>query len=199
MVREPLQDGPLVPHRSALVALLTTLSTASLVAQTTPSTRPPAGPPPAPCVADSAARRFDFWIGDWDVSPAGHPEVIVGHSVVEKISGGCALLENWTATNGSNGKSLNAFNRPLGHWQQYWVGSGGGVTEYRDSEWRGDTLVYLARSSSPKGAFLQRLSFSSQADGSVRQFAELSTDDGKTWSVGYDFYYRHHGEGGGRR
>lgn len=146
--------------------------------------------PPTPCMSDPNARKFDFWVGDWDVSPASAPSAVVGHSVVQRVSGGCALLENWTAGNGTDGKSLNTYNAPLGHWQQFWVGSGGSVTEYRDSEWHGDTLVYLAHSLSPQGPFLQRLSFSLLADGTVRQFGEISTDDGKTWTVGYDFRYR---------
>lgn len=145
--------------------------------------------PPAPCMSDPNARRFDFWVGDWDVTPAGTPGAVVGHSVIQRVIGGCAILENWTASNGTDGKSLNTYNSSLGHWEQFWVGSGGGVTEYRDSEWHGDTLVYLAHSNSPQGPYLQRLSFSALADGTVRQLGEISTDGGKSWSPGYDFRY----------
>jgi hypothetical protein len=143
----------------------------------------------APCMADSNARRFDFWVGEWDVMPA-NASVVVGHSLIQRIAGGCALLENWTASNGSEGKSINTYNATLGQWQQYWVGQTGGLTEYRESTWRGDTLVFLAHSVNAQGApFLQRLSFSPIAPNTVRQFGELSTDDGKTWAAGYDFHY----------
>ena len=145
--------------------------------------------PPTPCMTDANARRFDFWIGEWDVTPAASPATVVGHSVVQRVSGGCALLENWTAANGTDGKSLNSYNSALGHWEQFWVGSGGGVTEYRDSEWRDSTLVYLAHSSGPQGPYLQRLSFSPLDASTVRQFGEYSTDDGKTWTTSYDFRY----------
>jgi tetratricopeptide (TPR) repeat protein len=149
--------------------------------------------PPAPCMTNADARRFDFWIGEWDVTPASAPTTVVGHNSVQRIAGGCALLENWTAANGTDGKSLNTYNSALGHWEQFWVGSGGAVTEYRDSEWHDGTLVYLAHSSSPQGPFLQRLSFSALDANTVRQFGEYSTDNGATWTVGYDFrYHRTH-------
>jgi hypothetical protein len=144
--------------------------------------------PPAPCMSDSNARRFDFWVGEWDVTPAGDTTV-VGHSVVQIVSGGCALLENWTASNGSQGKSLNSYNTGLGRWQQYWVGQGGGTTEYRESRWNGKTLVFIAHSRNAKGSFEQRLSFTPLDSSTVRQLGETSTDGGKSWKVGYDFHY----------
>ena len=145
--------------------------------------------PPAPCLTSANARHFDFWIGEWNVSPA-NATVVVGHSVIQKVSGGCALLENWTAANGTEGKSLNSYNAVVGQWQQFWVGQGGAVTEYRESHWRGDTLVLLAHGATPPGGpSLQRLSFFPIDANTVRQFGEGSADDGKTWTVQYDLYY----------
>lgn len=145
-------------------------------------------PPPAPCMSDSNARRFDFWVGEWNVTPAGDTTV-VGHSVIQLVSGGCALLENWTASNGTEGKSLNGYNSGLGHWQQFWIGQNGGVTEYRDSRWDGTTLVFRAHSRNAKGIYEQRLSFTPLDSNTVRQLGEISTDGGKSWKTGYDFHY----------
>jgi hypothetical protein len=160
-----------------------------------PGTRAQSSQPPAaqavaaPCQSDLNRRRFDFWVGEWNVEDrTGKPS---GRSSVQRVSGGCALLENWTAPNGSTGKSLNTYNPEVGHWQQFWVGQFGAVTEYRDSEWRGDTLVFHATSRPSSGKeMLIRLSFAPLAGGSVRQFSEQSTDGGKTWDVGYELYYR---------
>jgi hypothetical protein len=160
-----------------------------------PGTRAQSSQPPAaqavaaPCQSDLNRRRFDFWVGEWNVEDrTGKPS---GRSSVQRVSGGCALLENWTAPNGSTGKSLNTYNPEVGHWQQFWVGQFGAVTEYRDSEWRGDTLVFHATSRPAGGKeMLIRLSFAPLAGGSVRQFSEQSTDGGKTWNVGYELYYR---------
>ncbi len=147
----------------------------------------------APCLADANARRFDFWVGTWEVTPA-NSTVVVGHSEVQVVSGGCALLENWTDRTGSEGKSLNTYNAKLGHWQQFWVGQQGEVTEFRDSHWDNGTLVFLAHGVDAQGAPLeQRLSFSPIDSNTVRQHGEQSTDAGKTWSTTYDFHYHRKG------
>ena len=143
---------------------------------------------PTPCATDPERRKFDFWVGDWTVTTAGG--AVVGSSVVQRINGGCSLLENWTAARGSTGKSLNSFNPAISKWQQYWVDQTGGVTEYRDSEWRNGALSFLAHGTQSNGsAVLQRLTFSAVSDSVVRQHGERSMDEGKTWSTTYDFYY----------
>lgn len=143
---------------------------------------------PTPCSNDPERRKFDFWVGEWTVTTAGG--TVVGSSVVQTINGGCSLLENWTSGRGSTGKSLNSFNPLISKWQQYWVDQTGGVTEYRDSEWRNGSLSFLAHTAQPTGgSMLQRLTFSALSDSVVRQHGERSTDDGKTWSTTYDFYY----------
>ena len=40
------------------------------------------------------------------------------------------------------------------------------------------------------GGPLVRMSYSKNADGSVRQHGEQSTDEGKTWATSFDFTYR---------
>ena len=143
---------------------------------------------PTPCAADPDRRKFDFWAGDWSVTTAGG--TVVGASSVQILNGGCSILENWTSARGSPGPSLNSFNPATSKWQQYWVDQTGGVTEYRDSEWHNGSLSFLANSTQPNGApAIQRLTFSAVSDSVVRQFGERSVDDGKTWSMTFDFYY----------
>ena len=112
------------------------------------------GPTPNACAAPDR-HKFDFWIGEWDVKVSAG--ATVGKSSVQSIAGGCGLLENWTAGNGSTGKSLNAYNPATKQWQQYWVGQGGAVTEYRESTWNDGSLSYIARGSAPNGPPIQRL------------------------------------------
>jgi hypothetical protein len=155
-----------------------------------------ASPPPAatkaaptPC-ADAAERhRFDFWIGEWDVTTKGGTHV--GASAVQSVSGGCALLENWTSANGGHGKSLNAYNPAIGQWQQYWIGQDGNPTEFRESTWEGASIVLRAHSpaAAKTPATEQRLTFSPVDSATVRQHGENSTDGGATWTTTYDFYY----------
>ena len=180
---------PQSTHRFARVLAIITFVAAGHTTPARAQSASGAAPAPEPCRADSDRRRFDFWAGEWNVeTPDGKP---AGHSVVQRISGGCGLLENWTDLRGGTGKSLNAYNPALHRWQQYWVGQYGAVTEYRESEWHGDTLVYRAESVSPAGKpVMLRLSFSPRADGSVRQFGEASTDGGATWKATYEFFYK---------
>jgi len=144
---------------------------------------------PTPC-ADAAERhRFDFWIGEWEVTTQGGTRV--GSSVVQSVSGGCALLENWTSARGGQGKSLNAYNPAVGQWQQYWIGQDGNPTEFRESSWSGPSIVFRARAATTGSTPVSesRLTFTPVDSVTVRQHGEQSTDGGATWKTQYDFYY----------
>ena len=142
-----------------------------------------------PCASDPDARRFDFWIGEWDVRTAqGFP---AGRSSIVAVSGQCALLESWTSVFGTSGKSLNGYNRALGQWQQFWIGQDRTVTEYRSSSWDGPSLVFLAAAApGDTTRTLQRLTFTPLSHDLVRQHGERSTDGGKSWGTTYDLYYQ---------
>ena len=58
-----------------------------------------------------------------DVTVGGQP---AGDNRIEKILGGCALLENWTGAGGMSGKSLNFYDPLREHWHQTWVDDRGG-------------------------------------------------------------------------
>ena len=134
-----------------------------------------------PCAYEPKARALDFWAGDWEVhNPQGQ---LVGRSHVEPVSGGCALLENWTDGMGGTGKSLSAYNSERSAWQQYWVGQYGDVTEYRQSEWSDGRVALVADGRLPDGTVVRRrMTFTRLPDGAVQQAFELSRDDGRTWT-----------------
>ncbi|HEV7595193.1 MAG TPA: hypothetical protein VGO33_09355 [Gemmatimonadaceae bacterium] len=160
------------------------------------SQTPGAAPQPVvTCASEPERHRFDFWIGEWDVTTkAGSP---AGHSVIQSVSGGCALLENWTSLRGGNGKSLNAWNPSIKQWQQFWIGQDGQVAEYRSSEMEGASLVFFIRSESTPSA-ITRLRFTPVDSATVRQHSESSADAGKTWKTDYDFYYHRKALQGGQ-
>ena len=105
------------------VTLLALLSAVTLLAQTPTSPAPLPSPPPI-------NHEFDFWLGEWQVTtPDGKA---AGTSRIESVAEGHGLLENWTgdpAAGGGNGKSLNCYNLGTRQWQQFWIGSRGGVLE----------------------------------------------------------------------
>jgi hypothetical protein len=144
---------------------------------------------PRPCLDQPERHRFDFWIGEWDVTTKrtndGSPG---GSSVIQSVSGGCALLENWTSIQGGQGKSLNAYNPLIRQWQQYWIGQNGEVTEYRTSSFDGSSLSFFT-DNGPGPNLIGRLTFSPVDSATVRQHYESSADQGKTWTTVYDLYY----------
>jgi hypothetical protein len=174
--------------RTAILSLAVLVMPLPARAQTAATPAGAPARPRSPCPADANRHRFDFWIGEWNVETKdGKP---AGRSSIQAISGGCGLLENWTDTNGGTGKSINAYNPTLGTWQQFWVGEFGAVTEYRESEWRGDTLSFRATSRANGKSLSLRLTFNPLGDGSVRQLGEQSADSGRTWTPTYEFFYR---------
>ena len=147
-----------------------------------------ATPPGRPCSA-SEYRQFDFWIGSWDVYEPG--DKLAGRNDIESIAGGCALLENWAGRGGFTGKSLNTWDSERRRWHQTWTDSAGSLL-LLEGGLDGDRMVLgseAADAAGVPGAVRQRIAWSRQADGSVRQLWETSTDGGKTWSVVFDGRY----------
>ncbi|HTR31404.1 MAG TPA: tetratricopeptide repeat protein [Puia sp.] len=143
-----------------------------------------------PCMSDPHAREFDFWVGEWDVYQTGTNNY-QGHSLVQMISAGCAILENWDSQS-STGKSINFVDPVTNRWKQTWAGSyAGGIQEfvngrYQDSAMRFDFQFLDSHGNKTIGRFV----FYNQGPDQVRQFNETSADGGKTWTTSYDLTYR---------
>jgi hypothetical protein len=172
------------PGKAMLAVCVAVAVSSSLPAQT--SSPPPPSPKPPQCSSDPERHRFDFWLGQWEVTTEGG--TVVGSSVIQSVSKGCALLENWTGAKGGQGKSLNAYNPLIHQWQQFWIGADGGVNEYRSSKVEGQSLVFLMEDSSNPSSIV-RLTFTPLDSATVRQHSESSADGGRTWVTQYDFYY----------
>lgn len=151
-----------------------------------------AAEPVSPCEGDDAYHLLDFWVGSWDVYVGDR---LVGANRIEKILGGCALLENWTAAGGSEGKSLFYYVPASETWKQVWVtenpSAPGGVKEKTlvpadESEsvrFRGDVLLPGG------GTYVDRTTLSPLTGGRVRQVIETSSDGGASWTVRFDAVY----------
>ncbi|MEO8673087.1 MAG: hypothetical protein ABI411_17350 [Tahibacter sp.] len=144
---------------------------------------------PADVCKPAEFHQFDFWIGDWEVfDPSGAQ---VGKSRIEPILNGCAISENWTESTGSEGKSYNAWEPSDKRWHQFWV-SDNGSTLWLTGGLVGKSMVLSGAKTDPKSgvAQAQRITWTPNADGSVRQHWEVSDDAGKTWSSSFDGTYR---------
>ena len=143
-----------------------------------------------PCAAPEY-RQFDFWIGAWEVSdPKGKP---LGRSRVEAILDNCVLLENWNSATGFAGKSFNLYNRDTGKWEQFWVDQSG-ARLHLSGGLVDNAMVLRGVQDKPNAETKQtqheRITWTPNADGSVRQVWETSKDDGATWAVNFDGVYR---------
>ena len=140
-----------------------------------------------PCLYSDEAKQFDFFIGEWNAfNPQGRS---VGSTVIQLIANGCGVLENWRDAFGNEGKSINFYDAADHKWHQYWMGSNGLPLRY-SGVYRDGAIRYDGEPSVTNGVkTISRLTFFKLDENTVRQLAENSTDDGKTWQVGYDFKY----------
>ncbi|TDR41239.1 hypothetical protein DFR29_111153 [Tahibacter aquaticus] len=151
----------------------------------------PTAAPAAKKAACSAAefRQFDFWIGDWTVTaPDGKP---AGRNRISAILDGCAISEEWTGAGGSNGRSHSAWDASNRRWNQYWVDDDAMVL-YLSGGLQGSSLVLSGEQVDPASGKRspQRVSWTPNADGSVRQLWQGSSDGGKTWATVFEGVYR---------
>jgi hypothetical protein len=94
------------------------------------------------------------------------------------------VAEFWNAANGVSGRSLNMYDAGDGQWHQVWVDSSGSRLML-DGQFSEGQMVLRAGT----GAARQQVSWSRNADGSVRQLWQTSNDGGATWSTTFDGKY----------
>ncbi|MGD9906025.1 MAG: hypothetical protein AB7U83_21345 [Vicinamibacterales bacterium] len=167
--------------------------------QTAPAPSPPAqpAPPPRPRCDRPEHRQFDYWVGEWDVRPAGQPEsapTALGN-VIRLEDGGCVVTEHWTTPQGS-GRSVNIFDRTRNQWHQTWVDSSGGLHQYWGQADAAGNIVFVGETPAAPPANTRqtvRLTFFNlgpdrQRPNRVRQFSEVLGADGR-WTTNYDLMY----------
>ena len=156
---------------------------AALLLTSTPALPQALAAPATPPCADPEFHRLDFWVGKWDVYPTGKDK-LVAHSLIEKVYG-CGVRENWMPLSNQPGGSLSVYVPGEKRWEQFWIDSGGSRAFFTGG-WDGKALVISGKWGGP----IVRMTYSKNADGSVRQFGEQSTDEVKTWAPNFDFTYK---------
>lgn len=158
------------------------------------TTTSPAGSTPAPAAtpatltspyARAEFHQFDFWIGEWEVH-AG--DKLAGHSTIAPIAGGCGISENWRSASGTgDGVSYNAWDPVDRHWRQFWISSQGYVLRLQGGL-RDGSMVMEGEMPNPQSGHMdrQRITWTPNVDGSIRQHWEASVDGGKTWTSSFD-------------
>ena len=140
-----------------------------------------------PCANAAEYRKFDYWLGEWDVEIGGQKN---GRSSIQLILDDCVIFENFWMTAGAPyaGKSFSIWDATEKRWEQQYVDTTG-----RSSTWlgavEGDRVVFYLRGQGPTPSTVNRMSYIREGADSVRQLIEVSTDDGKTWTPGFNGLY----------
>lgn len=142
------------------------------------------------CKAD-AFQRLAFWIGSWKATAPGGTDA--GKNRIERVSGGCAVLEHWDGLylidmKNHSARGLHWFDPSVKTWRHIWVDDAG------------QPLEMIARSDAEPGVIYRpvkepdskkktRMTIRPLDDGRVEQFGEQSSDYGKTWSETFRIFY----------
>ena len=179
-------------HRSreSTVALAGVLA-AALIAGAAPATAQDAPPPASPpgCT-DEVHRQFDFWLGTWDVTPAGQDEATAVNRITAE-HGGCVVLEQYEH-GAFTGMSINFYDAARETWHQSWMSNTGGAV-YLEGGLNDDGEMVLTDRDLPvaeTSGTINRVTWTPLAPGEVRQHWQQSQDGGETWSTAFDGHYR---------
>jgi hypothetical protein len=177
-----------VHQKSLLVTLLAGTFAARGIATTTPQGAPTCGSP--------EHRQFDFWLGEWDVYSGSQ---LAGTNSITSEHDGCVIAEHWVGTSGLTGSSLNVYDAATRRWHQTWVDSSGSLLllngRFADGAMRlASDAVSDAHDTDPgsdaRRGTLDRITWTPNADGTLRQLWEQSTDGGRSWTIAFDGVYR---------
>jgi hypothetical protein len=135
---------------------------------------------------DPTFRQFDFWLGDWNVhTPAGK---LAGTNRISREYDGCVIHERYTTPRGYSGESLNMFDVGKKVWHQTWVDSEGTLLVL-EGRFTGGYMLLEGQNTDAAGKVTKhRITWTANADGSVRQFWQ-STDATGTWVTAFDGRY----------
>ena len=132
-------------------------------------------------------QAFDFWIGNWSVT--NQAGVVLGTNRIEKLQDNCVLQEHWTGSSGSTGTSINFFNSLTKQWEQLWVDNQGTTLKLKGNR-EGNKMILSSDISSPadRNAYINRITWTLNEDGTVRQLWEI-LEDKKVVNVAFDGLY----------
>ena len=165
--------------RNLLLAVsVLTLASVSAMSQSPPQKLPACDQP--------EHRQFDFWVGEWEVLVNGKP---AGTNTITKEMKDCVIHEHWAGLGGMKGESFNMWDRSRKKWHQTWVTDTGSLLML-DGEFANGAMQMSGESMSPKGMVTNRVTWTPNPDGGIRQFWQTSIDGGKTWQTAFDGLYR---------
>lgn len=169
--------------RHATPFLLLALALAGIV----PARAQAQAQPAAAACSGPEYRAFDFWLGQWDVYAAGGK--LAGTNTITSEHGGCVLHEHYATERGYSGESLNIYDASRHAWHQSWVDSSGLLLVLEGGLRDGRMVLAGVTVGADGKKTRQRITWTPNPDGSVRQLWEATDAKGK-WTVAFDGQYR---------
>jgi hypothetical protein len=142
-----------------------------------------------PCCVDEN-RQFDFWVGEWKAFTA---KGLAGTNSIVIMEDSCVIQENWKSAAGNySGTSYNYYDRTDKKWKQLWIDNQGGSLELSGNFTDGKMVLQSQEkySEQNKVHFTDRITWTPNNDGTVRQHWQRTTDGGKTWTDIFDGTYK---------
>lgn len=136
--------------------------------------------------SDPAFRQFDFWIGEWQVHAADG--TLAGSNRIEREYGGCVIHEHYTTERGYSGESLNSYDSARKVWHQTWVDNSGTLLLLEGGLVDGNMVLEGELADANGKIARQRITWTPNADGSVRQHWQTADAKG-AWSTAFDGLY----------
>lgn len=160
-----------------LYTILLVLFTGNLLAQTNCS------------CCETTYKQFDFWVGNWSVTDTlGNT---VGENNISKIEDNCIIIEHWKGATGSNGTSMNYYDKTDATWNQVWVDNNGNVLKLKGVFSSGKMILKsdLIKKLDQK-SFYNQITWSKNDDGSVTQLWETYNEENKLLKTLFTGIYR---------
>lgn len=144
--------------------------------------------PKNPCSGEKYT-QFDFWEGNWNVyDTKGN---LIGTNNLVKMQSNCVMQENWESKVGpSKGTSYNYYNKADDSWNQVWVSNTGNVLVLKGGLVDGNMILKSDVVTSPKGKYINRITWSKNTDGSVTQVWDILNTEGKIISESFRGIYK---------
>lgn len=114
---------------------------------------------------------------------------MAGHNHISKILDGCVVFENWTsAASTFAGQSFNTYDPVSATWNQTWVDTGGATIHFSGRR-KGNIMHLAGTHTDGKGRHEYLMTYTLNADGTVRQLWRQS-DDNEQWTTIFDGLYK---------
>jgi hypothetical protein len=135
-------------------------------------------------------QQFSFWEGDWEVF--GYDGTKQGTNKIVFLQDRCVLQENWSGlTKNDAGTSYNFYNTEKKQWQQVWISNKGYVLELKGNYFDSTMVLKSELVKDFNGNYvINRVTWTKQSNGDVKQVWQVSSDNEKTWTIQFYGIYK---------